>query len=77
MDTLFIQNLNKIPLDPKKIAAYLAPYKQYLEPDDAKNGHHEPTCQHNHPSKSTGPQNYKDQGQEGIHVFNKSYHDRA
>ena len=60
-----------------QIEPNLAPYEQYLEPDDARKGYHEPKMSTNAPSKSQGPQNYGGQGQKGTCVFRKSYCDKA
>ena len=59
------------------IGPNLAPYKQYLKPDEARKGYHEPTMSTNSPSKPQGSQNYEGQGQEDTHVFSKSYCNRA
>ena len=46
-----------------KIGYNLAPCQQYLKPDDAREGYHEPTVLTKPLSKSPGPQNYEGQGQ--------------
>ena len=60
-----------------QIGPNLAPYKQYLKPDDARKGYVEPALSTQHPSKSQDPQNYEGQGQEDTHVFSKSYCNEA
>ena len=62
---IFGSTMSATPQCGVKIGPNLAPSKQFLKPDDARKGYHEPTMPTRHLSKSQGPQNYEGQGQEG------------
>ena len=74
---IFGPTMSATPQFGVQIGPNLAPYKQYLKPDDARKGYHEPQCQKNIPAKSQGSQNYEGQGQEDTHVVSKFHCNKA
>ena len=46
---IFGPTMSATPQFGVQIGPNLAPYKQYLEPDDARKGYHEPTMSTEHP----------------------------
>ena len=63
--TIFGATMSATPQCGVKIGPNLAPSNQFLKPDGARKGYHEPTMPTRRLSKSQGPQNYEGKGQEG------------